>query len=165
MAPSRSRKRPIVCGRIASSSYEPERRHHFLQLAWPVNRAQYARLDRFVHDDAGLLARGFASVLIGLVYILSLLLNGHLELLEKLDRRHPQRLQAGNSVDECGWLRDRFGVKLFVNIVLGTYHLDAFDVARTRTEAEPVQDVKRAFFRRHIARFQHGRPIRLFNYR
>src|SRR6266849_8565821 len=117
---------------------EPERRHHFLQLARPVNRAHYARLGRFVHDDAALLA----SVLIGLFD----LLNGHLELLEKLDRRHPQRLQRSNSIDQCGWLRDRFGVKLLMNIALGTYRLDAFDVAKTRTEAEPVQYVKRAGF-------------------
>src|SRR5215471_1626368 len=120
---------------------EPERRHHFLQLARSVNRAHYARLNRFVHDDAALSARGFARIRIALVYILSLLLNGYLELLEKVDRRHPQRVQPGNSIDEYGWLRDRFGVELFVDIAFGAYRLDAFDVARARAEAEPVQYV------------------------
>ncbi len=74
---------------------EPERGHHFLELARALDCTEEARLDRLAHHDPGAPLRRFAGVL---VLFFRRKPDGPLELDEQCNRSHPRRAVSEHAV-------------------------------------------------------------------
>src|SRR6185437_8675442 len=117
---------------------EPEGGHDFLELADDINGAHDASLDRLHDHLAGRMPDRLACVGV----VLGGLPQGLLELQEEFDRCHPERAQPVDPAREIVGLGNRFGVELALGIALETDLADGGEVARARSEGEPVKDVQ-----------------------
>jgi len=115
---------------------EPERGHHFLQLARPFDRAHHPRLDRFAHHDSLLDSRVLGRVLerrfvaadvLGL-RILARLHDRPLIFDEQRDWSHAQRVKVVDALGQIGRNCDRLGMQLFVHVALRANRTDVLEV-------------------------------------
>src|SRR5208282_6026919 len=153
--PNRSlleRTRPYIVQPFAGEDVEmvePERGHHFLQLPRPFDRTQQPRLDRLAHHDSLLDSRVFGRVLYRTLVAAALALGVPARLHdrplifgEQRERRHVDRAIFVYPLGQIAGNRYRLGMQLLVDVAFRPHRADALEVARPRTEPEPVQDVQ-----------------------
>ncbi len=127
---------------------EPERGHHFLQLARAFDRAHHPRLDRLAHHDplldSQVLGRVLDRILVAAgvgLGVLACEIDRPLILDEQRDRIHVERVKVVDAISQVGWNRNRLGMQLLLDVALRPNRADVFEVARPRPESEPVEHV------------------------